>query len=182
VFRNVTDAVRVPIGREPNPDQTYVAGLDWALSNDYTVLTIIEQATGEVVHIERMTMTDYAMQRSRIHAQCERWEVYVVVAESNAMGKPNNDELRRMGIRVRDFTTTNQSKAAAIESLAAAFDHRQIAIPDHRPLIEELQAYEAERLNSGAMKYGAPQGVHDDCVMSLALAWTACSQQTMWGA
>jgi len=182
VFRGIAEAVRVPIGREPNPDRTYVAGLDWALSNDYTVLTIIDQTEREVVHVERMTMVDYAVQRQRIHALCERWNVYLVVAESNAMGKPNNDELRRMGIRLRDFVTTNQSKAAAIESLAAAFDHRQIALPEFRPLIDELQAYEAQRLDSGAMRYSAPEGVHDDTVMSLALAWTACSQQTLWGA
>ena len=182
VFRSVTDAVRAQHVDAPNTDHTYVAGLDWALSNDYTVLTVIDQTEHEVVHVERMTMVDYAVQRQRIHALCERWNVYLVVAESNAMGKPNNDELRRMGIRLRDFVTTNQSKAAAIESLAAAFDHRQIALLEFRPLIDELQAYEAQRLDSGAMRYSAPEGVHDDCVMSLALAWTACSQQTMWGA
>jgi len=38
-------------------------------------------------------------------------------------------------------------------------------------LINELQSYEMERLPSGLMSYGAPDGLHDDCVMSLALAW-----------
>jgi phage terminase large subunit-like protein len=182
VFRSVTDAVRAKSCSSPNTDHTYVAGLDWALSNDYTVLTVIDQTTREVAHIERFTMMDYAAQRARIHAVCQRYNVYLVVAESNAMGKPNNDELRRMGVRLRDFNTTNLSKAAAIESLAAAFDHREIGIYDHRELIEELQAYEGSRLDSGAMRYGAPDGMHDDMVMSLALAWQACGSQSMWGA
>jgi hypothetical protein len=37
--------------------------------------------------------------------------------------------------------------------------------------VGELEAYEAERLPSGLLRYGAPEGMHDDCVMSLALAW-----------
>jgi hypothetical protein len=43
-------------------------------------------------------------------------------------------------------------------------------------LIAELLAFEAERLPSGLLRYGAPQGYHDDCVMSLALAWQAVAQ------
>ena len=182
VFRSIADAVRATKQTAPVDGHTYVAGLDWALSNDYTVLTIIDQTASEVAHIERFTMTDYALQRERIAAACARFNVYMVIAESNAMGKPNNDELRRAGIRLRDFNTSNASKAEIIERLAAAFDHRALAIYDDRNLVEELQAYEASRLDSGAMRYGAPEGVHDDMVMSLALAWTACGTQTMWGA
>ena len=36
-------------------------------------------------------------------------------------------------------------------------------------LLGELQAYQAEQLPSGLMRYGAPAGQHDDTVM--ALAW-----------
>lgn len=181
VFRGVRDAMRATRLDSPKPDTTYVAGLDWALSNDYTVLTIIDQSTREVVHVDRFTGMDYAVQRNRIAALCERFGVYVIVAESNAMGKPNNDMLRAQNIRVRDFNTSNVSKAAIIEGLAAAFDHRSIAIYDDRALIEELEAYEAERLPSGQMRYGAPEGVHDDMVMSLALAWSACGSMPMFG-
>jgi phage terminase large subunit-like protein len=181
VFRGVRDAVRASRMDVPKPNTTYVAGLDWALSNDYTVLTIIDQATREVVHIDRFTGMDYAVQRNRIAALCERFGVYVIVAESNAMGKPNNDMLRAQNIRVRDFNTSNVSKAAIIEGLAAAFDHRSISIYDDRALIGELEAYEAERLPSGQMRYGAPEGVHDDTVMSLALAWSACGSMPMFG-
>jgi len=40
-------------------------------------------------------------------------------------------------------------------------------------LIGELQAYQAERLPSGMLRYSAPEGLHDDTVMALALAWQA---------
>jgi hypothetical protein len=44
-------------------------------------------------------------------------------------------------------------------------------------LVSELVAYQAERLPSGLMRYGAPGGQHDDTVMALAMAWTAVSGQ-----
>ena len=38
-------------------------------------------------------------------------------------------------------------------------------------------AYQAERLPSGLLRYGAPSGQHDDTVMALAMAWSAVSSQ-----
>jgi len=35
----------------------------------------------------------------------------------------------------------------------------------------ELQAYQQERLPGGQVRYGAPEGLHDDAVMALALGW-----------
>ncbi len=69
------------------------------------------------------------------------------------------------------FNTTNASKGAAIEGLALAFERGEIKIPSDPALMGELQAYEMERLPSGLLRYGAPEGMHDDMVMSLALAW-----------
>ena len=43
-------------------------------------------------------------------------------------------------------------------------------------LLNELQAYESERLPSGAVRYSAPGGMHDDHVISLALAWRAVAR------
>ena len=42
----------------------------------------------------------------------------------------------------------------------------------------ELLAYEATRLPSGATRYAAPEGSHDDTVMALALAWLGADRPT----
>jgi hypothetical protein len=52
-----------------------------------------------------------------------------------------------------------------------------ITILNDPVLIEELMAYEVSRLPSGMVRYAAPSGLHDDCVMSLALAWSACMER-----
>jgi hypothetical protein len=171
VFRGVMACATAKGESGRRGDTVYIAGLDWALSYDFTVLSIINANTRELVYLDRYNGVDYSMQRQRIKAVCDRFGVAGIIAESNAMGKPNNDELRRMGLPVRDFVTTNATKADAIESLAAAFEQGNIRILDDPTLIAELQAYEVDRLPSGMVRYSAPAGTHDDMVMSLALCW-----------
>ena len=175
VFRRVVESTTAEPQDGRRGNSTYIAGLDWALSYDFTVLTIINANTRELVYLDRYNGVDYSMQRQRIKAACDRFGVAGIVAEANAMGKPNNDELRKMGLPVRDFTTTNSTKADIIENLAAAFEQGNIRILNDATLIAELQAYEVDRLPSGMVRYSAPDGLHDDCVMSLAMAWHGAS-------
>lgn len=171
VFRRIREcAVSEPL-QGHQLGHTMIGGIDWALDYDYTALSIVDATTKRLVHIERFNGVEYSLQRARIQATCERFRVSGVVAEENAMGAPNNAELRRAGLPVRDFTTTNSSKAEIIESLAAAFENGLLAILPDDNLITELQSYEMERLPGGSVRYSAPDGVHDDMVMSLALAW-----------
>ena len=181
VIRFVDEAVRHDMPTAPDRQHTYVAGIDWALSVDYTVCSVVDATSGACVAQDRFNGVEYAMQRERIAAMCKFWDVRVVTAEQNAMGKPNNDELRRMGLPVRDFTTSNSTKADIIESLAAAFEHRAITIPNSPQLIAELQALEATRTANGSVRYAAPDGMHDDCAISLALAWVATGQRVEYG-
>ncbi|MFA6046568.1 MAG: hypothetical protein WC718_16405, partial [Phycisphaerales bacterium] len=55
-----------------------------------------------------------------------------------------------------------------------AFEQGQIKILPEPTQLAELQAYQAEKLPSGMIRYTAPQGMHDDTVMALALAWQGC--------
>lgn len=172
VIRFVRDAVMGEMPREPQKGSTYVAGLDWALSHDNTVLTIVDATKGWVVDVDAFTGIDYRPQRERVAAKCRRWDVQVLLAEANAMGKPNNDQLRYdYNLPVRDFTTSNATKADIIENLASAFENRRIGIPKDAALVAELESLEASRTPAGLVKYEAPSGMHDDRVMSLALAW-----------
>lgn len=71
---------------------------------------------------------------------------------------------------MRPFNTTADSKAMLIDKLALAIEEKNITLPNDPVLIHELQAFEMERLPSGAYRYSAPNGGHDDMVMALALA------------
>lgn len=69
------------------------------------------------------------------------------------------------------YKLTNTTKANLVDALALAFERGSLRIIPDATLIAELQAYEAERLPSGMLRYGAPAGMHDDTVMALMLAW-----------
>ena len=73
------------------------------------------------------------------------------------------------------FQTTNATKAEIIQALELAFEHKAIRILDNSIQKAELMAYESEKLPSGLIRYGAPQGMHDDTVIALCLAWWAAA-------
>lgn len=150
----------------------YVIGVDWGRSYDATVFAVIDATTRECCCVDRMTETAYALQTARLRALWERFGKCPIIAEANSMGGPLIEQLSREGIRVRAFTTTNASKAEAIDALALAFERQALRIVNDAGLIGELEAYESERTPSGLIRYSAPDGMHDDCVMSLALAYS----------
>jgi phage FluMu gp28-like protein len=171
VFRKILDAVSIapPVGK------AVVIGCDWGRTNDYTVFVVVSDA-GEVLEIDRFRGLEYSLQRGRLAALYERHGRPVIYAESNSMGGPVTEQLARDGLKVKPFLTTNASKAEAVETLALAFERGEIKIPNDAALIGELQAFEAKPLPSGLMRYEAPSGGHDDCVLALAIAWQGAAR------
>lgn len=179
VFRRVREAATATPQTGALDGHLYICGADWGRTNDATVLTVIDATTREVCHVDRMLDTDYRLQTSRLRALAERFNVAQIVAETNSMGGPLVEQLLGEGLPVMGFTTTNASKALIIDALALAFERDELRILNDAQLIAELQAYEAERLPGGMIRYSAPAGMHDDHVMSLALAWSAAQNAGM---
>lgn len=171
VFRKVVEAATAEPQGEGRPGHHYVFGVDWGKHNDFTVIHVIDATEGAQVATDRFNQIDYTLQTARLRALYDRFVPNTVVAERNAMGEPIIERLLAEGLPITPFTTTNASKKMAIESLAAAFETSELRILADPILIGELQAYETERLPSGMLRYSAPPGMHDDCVMALAMAW-----------
>lgn len=177
VFHRVTDAIdnslNRPLGsiRDIQDGRAYVVGVDWGRHNDFTVFTVLDAREKVVIGLDRFTDIEYSIQLARLRAISARFPRAPVIAESNSMGGPLIEQLKADGIPVRAFQTTAASKASIIEGLAMAFERSEIRIPDNEHLTRELLAFDQERLPSGALRYSAPPGEHDDCVMSLAIAW-----------
>lgn len=155
---------------QPRLDRLYVAGVDWGQIADFTVITIIDSDKKEVVAVERFNQIGWEVQRSRVAALLDHWGVSFAYVEENSIGGPNLEVLSREGLPVVGFVTSNQSKARIIQQLASDIERGKIRIPAIDWLRQELESYEATRLPSGLWRYSAPQGGHDDGVISLALA------------
>lgn len=177
VFRRVVDAATAVFLDKPQAGP-YVFGVDWGKMNDFTVIVVLDAKTKQMVHLDRFNQIDYHVQVGRLAALAERFKPVGIVAERNSMGDPIIEQLQRQGLPVLPFTTTNATKTRAIDELSMAFERGEIEILNDLILIGELQAYEMERLPSGMLRYSAPSGMHDDCVMALAMGWQGVMELT----
>lgn len=80
---------------------------------------------------------------------------------------------------VEPYVTSVKTKPIMIEDLAVSFENKSISILNENWLIDELNAFTyIYNEKTRRVQYGAPQGVHDDGVMSLALAVQSIKNQT----
>ncbi len=182
VFRNIRESATAQPQPGPLDGHSYTAGVDWGRSGDYTVVTIYDTVTHCVAFLDRFTGLPFDVQLNRVAAALERWQPWVTVCELNSFGQALFESLqkRELPTRLIGFTTSNQSKGALVDSFALALERRAITLLNDPLLIGELQAYQAETTVTGLIRYGAPVGQHDDCVMSLLLAYAPASEQGQW--
>ncbi len=169
VFRRIREAIIThPVHQ---PGARIVFGVDWGREHDYTVICALDADTGAMVAMDRFNQIGWEMQRGRLQAMAARYQPTDIWAEANSIGSVNIDALQAEGLPVRPFYTTQRSKAQLIESLALAIERGEVGLLNDPVLLAELAAYTLERLPSGAYRYHAPAGGHDDTVIALGLAW-----------
>jgi hypothetical protein len=171
VFRNVRECATGNL-QEPVEGKRYLAGLDLAKVEDFTVLVIMSQEL-EVVFVDRFHRLDWELQVTRIRAATSRYSQARILVDSTGAGEPVYETLCRAGLQVQGYKFTAASKSDLISNLSLLLEKRQLVLP--RPdlcpdLIEELEAYQYSVTETGTVRTSAPGGQHDDCVMGLALA------------
>lgn len=170
VFRRVQEAA-VLEPKEYEEGKQYIAGVDVAASVDFTVVTVLDAESKDMVYLDRFNRVDYPVLIDRLEAIYHRYHLTSMVVESNSIGRPVIDELVTRGLNIVPFTTTSATKQSIIQNLQAAFENGQIRILNNPVLVGELLSFESKRNASGGFSYSAPDGMNDDCVMSLAIAW-----------
>lgn len=170
IFRGIRENIKGNL-ESAQPGHSYVMGVDLARHVDFTVITIVDRSTHQIVHFDRFNQIDYQLQKARIEATARRFNNALVRIDATGVGDPITEDLQRLGLAIEPFIFTNQSKKNLIESLALRIEQRRITYPNITELISELEAFTYELLPSGQVRYTAPDGLHDDCVISMALAY-----------
>lgn len=169
VFRRILENATVAAWRtEPVPGRSYVVGCDLAKHQDYTVSIAIDGESGECHALERFHHLDWPLVISRIRNFAEKWGP--VWIDATGVGDPVFDELCAAGVPTVPIKFTSESKSALVVALTNAMEKSEISYPKDDVLIGELESFAYEELPSGKFRYSAPEGMHDDCVMALALA------------
>lgn len=170
VFRNIAACARLEAYRDaPRPGSNYAIGCDLAKHQDYTVMYAIDLETGEVHGRERFNKLDWTVIEQRIRNFSATWGGSVWL-DSTGVGDPIFDRLANAGLPVVSVKFTNESKSALVVALMNALEKQEISFPADPVLVGELEAFAYEPLPSGKFRYSAPEGMHDDCVIALALA------------
>jgi phage FluMu gp28-like protein len=170
VFRNVRACIDA--GRTDNEpswrDSGCVLGVDLARVEDFTVLCVLDPA-GRQVYFERFNQISWERQ---IAAVCQAADAYraAVVVDCTGVGDPIYERLRDAGLYVTPYHFTNATKSTLIDGLAMRLERGKLRLMDVPEQANELLAYQYELTPSRNVRTGAPAGMHDDCVMALALA------------
>jgi len=185
VFRNIL-ANLYPGGDTPadHAGHSIVMGVDWGKSGDYTAASVGCKTCKRELELDRYHGIEYRLQRARLGALAEKWHVWQILAESNAMGEPNIEQMVISGLPVTGFATTSSSKPPLIENLALCLEREEVQFVDLAIATAELEAYE-QRVREGPGStnrpvYGAPIGVHDDTVIARALMCRAMELRGAW--
>ena len=124
-------------------------------------------------YFERFNQIDYTYQKKKIVEIAKNYNNAITNIDSTGVGEPIFDDLS-FELRVKPYYFTNESKKNLIQNLVLAFEKQILTLPDIPVLLEELRMFGYEITKSGKIRYNAPEGFHDDCVISLALAfWEA---------
>lgn len=174
VFQNVKE---LAVGKfEPyNEDSFYVAGLDLARLQDYTVLTIfkVENDIYYLVDMLRFNNISWTSQAQRIVERLKKYGNPFCYTDATGLGDPVVEILKKQGAKIRDVRITAFIKSQMIENMMLIFEQKRIIYPHIPEIISELLTFAAVKTNSNNVVYGAPAGYHDDIVMSIALALRA---------
>ncbi len=166
-LQNVRRLIRGTL-RDPKPGERFFIGVDLAKYMDFTVITVLDER-GDLVYFDRFNQIDWNLQKERIRYISKRYPGKVVLARTG-VGDHIDDELRRDGLNVEGFRFTASSKEQLINNLSMLIEQGKLHYEDIPELINELEIFEYQITPSRNLKMSAPEGYHDDCVISLALA------------
>lgn len=174
VFKNIESCYRGNL--EDNIEgEKYAIGIDLGKAEDFTVISVIRESNVQLVNLQRINKIDWSLQKKHIQAISRIYRNHIIYMDTTGIGDPIEDDLTKAGLVVRGYKFTNPSKQALIEQLIVAIEQGLIGIPNipkTQFLIDELKAftYEMPETSGGKIFYHAPEGLHDDGVISLGLA------------
>ena len=167
-FRRTRENTYTPTGQVQNHD--YQIGIDLAKYQDWTVITPFDLNTFNVLPQDRFNQVDWNLQKARIQVAWHKYNRCECVIDATGVGDPIVEDLSAQGVRVTPYKFTEQTKRELLTHLALLLEQDKVKIPNDPELLAELDAIRWELTETGKTRIATIEGMHDDRVMSLALA------------
>ena len=169
VFKGVRDVLTAEPMRKLD-GHNYVCGVDLAKHVDWTVVSVYDRANNNQVYQDRFQRIDWPFQKAKIKAVSDLFNKALVVLDATGLGDPIYDDLASFGVPVEPIKINEQTKKELIQKLSIFIQQRRIKMINIQDTLFEFDNFTYEIGPTGRIKYGAPEGYHDDIVISHALA------------
>ena len=172
VFRNVDNACIVSQYINGDKVQRCFVGIDTGLSNDYSVLTVMNES-GRILLIDRLRGENINTIASRFNDILSKFKIEGGYVEENGIGAAMRDLVIPKNRRIRGFTTTQDSKTTIVRTLISDLEAGIIELPTKElepECYKELSLYTYKLSNNGKLSFTHQNGMHDDITDSIMLA------------
>jgi phage FluMu gp28-like protein len=160
-------------GGHRSPEPTVAMGVDLARVHDFSVIIGLSK-TRRITYYDRFQRISWPLQKARIHSAYLKLGKPRTLIDWTGIGDPIVQDLVRMGmIRASGVLFTPKSKGELIDGLAAGIEKGEVGLIDNNQILNELEAFEFTTTKAGNIRYSAPDGLYDDTVCALALAYRA---------
>lgn len=168
VFRHVR-GIATAVPQPPKSGHYYTMGVDLAKVQDFTVLSVFDRDTNAQVYQDRFQTLEWPFQKKKILETAKHYNNALMTIDATGVGDPIVDDLMRSGGAVEPYKLTNESKKALIEKLSIWIEQSRVKLLPISESLLEYDNYAYEITPQGRVIYNAPQGFHDDIVISHAL-------------
>lgn len=176
-------------GTTIHPSQR-VMGIDWSNgamdkggNPDETAIAVLNE-NRELEYIDAFSDKEVNETIEYIIRKIREYDVKKIVVEMNSMGSTYVNLLKNritqsgMRCQVIEFWTTNDTKREIIENLQVHCLNGTIQLIKNNKLLLEMVSYMSEKTPTGKITYNGSQGVHDDMVIALSLAFWGLKKGT----
>lgn len=137
VFRNVEACLtREPTCPADHKGHRKVMGVDWAQLNDFTAISVFCGTCMRELQLDRFNQISWALQRGRVIAMAEKWQIEDGLVEANSIGGPNLEALweEEMAVELDE----DDEAIASVNAKARAQDKLKIADAEVEPLMSTI--------------------------------------------
>lgn len=162
-------------------EESVCYGIDLARKVDYVSIIGLDRL-GYMSHYHNFTKAGWQQTIDTIKYLPNK----PMAMDSTGVGDVVVSQVEQVQKQIEPYVFTQRSKQMLMEGLAVAIQSRKIFIADDGDVVNgtgklrhQLEQFEIEYTRTG-IKYSAPEGEHDDDVVSLALAchkWQSASKQ-----
>ncbi len=126
-------------------DRTFITSMDLAKSSDFTVITVLDMESGDLVYYRRLNKEDYRKVLKIAETVCKTHNNCDLIFDATGVGQGLGDVLNNYDITTHPFVFTNDSKVEIINKLILSLEYQELKLPNIQEIRKELFGNDSKR-------------------------------------